>query len=114
VDFKFGSLWGGWCSLEPIGAFGVGLWKNIRKGWEIFLGLSRFEVGDGARTKFWHDMWFGVTALKEAFPILFGIARAKDAFVADNLELLGGSNQWSARFSRKARYWEVDVFTSFF
>jgi hypothetical protein len=31
-----GSLWGGWCSLELGGAFGVGLWKNIRKGWETF------------------------------------------------------------------------------
>jgi hypothetical protein len=30
VDLKFGSLWGGWCSLEPGGAFGMGLWKNIR------------------------------------------------------------------------------------
>jgi hypothetical protein len=29
---KFGSLWGAWCSLEPVGAFGVGLWMNIRKG----------------------------------------------------------------------------------
>jgi hypothetical protein len=32
VDSKFGSLWGGWCSREPVGPFGVGLWKNIRKG----------------------------------------------------------------------------------
>jgi hypothetical protein len=32
MDSKFGNLWGGWCSREPIGAFGVGLWKNIRKG----------------------------------------------------------------------------------
>jgi hypothetical protein len=32
MDSKFGSLWGGWCSFEPLGAFGVGLWKNIRKG----------------------------------------------------------------------------------
>jgi hypothetical protein len=30
---------------------------------------------------------------KEAFPVLFGIACAKDASVADNLELLDGSNQ---------------------
>jgi hypothetical protein len=57
-----------------------------------FLGFSRFEVGDGARTEFWHDLWFGDTVLKEAFPVLFGIARAKDTFVANNLELLGGSN----------------------
>jgi hypothetical protein len=57
VDFKFSSLWGGWCSLEPVGAFGVGLWKNIRKGCETFFGFARFEVGDGVRTKFWHDLW---------------------------------------------------------
>jgi len=53
VESKFGSLWGGWCSREPVGAFGVGLWKNIRKGWEIFSGFTRFEVEDGVRTKFW-------------------------------------------------------------
>jgi hypothetical protein len=84
------------------------------QGWEKFLGLSRFEVGDGPRTKFWHDMWCGDTVLKEAFPVLFGIARAKDASVADNLDLLGGSNQWSVSFSRKVHDWEVDVFASFF
>jgi len=92
----------------------VGLWKNIRKGWEIFIGLFRFEVGDGARTKFWHDMWCGYIVLKEAFPVLFGIARAKDASIADNLELLGGSNQWSVSFSREAHDRKIDVFASFF
>jgi hypothetical protein len=35
VDSKFRSLWGGWCSVEPR-AFGVGLWKNIKKGWDTF------------------------------------------------------------------------------
>jgi hypothetical protein len=70
----------------------VRLWKNIRKGWETFSGFSRFEVGDGARTKFWHDLWCGDTVLKEAFHVLFGIARVKDASIADNLELLGGLN----------------------
>jgi hypothetical protein len=24
VDSKFGSLWGGWCSNEPLGSYGVG------------------------------------------------------------------------------------------
>jgi hypothetical protein len=50
VDSKFGSLWGGWCSLEPVGAFEVGLWKNIRKGRDTFSSFVRFEVGDGVRT----------------------------------------------------------------
>jgi hypothetical protein len=102
VDSKFGSLWGGWRSFELVGAFGVGLWKNIRKRWETFLGFSRFEVGDGVRTKFWHNIWREDTVLKKAFPVLFGVARAKDAYVADNFKLLGGSNQWSVSFSREA------------
>jgi len=40
--------------------------------------------------------------LKEAFPILFGIARMKDASVADNMEVLGGSLQWNVSFVREA------------
>jgi hypothetical protein len=45
VDSKFGSLWGGWCSLEHVGAFGVGLCKNIRKRWETFLVLLNLRWG---------------------------------------------------------------------
>jgi hypothetical protein len=52
VDSKFGSLWGEWCSREPVGAFGVGLWKNIRKGWETYSGFARFEVGMGLGQNF--------------------------------------------------------------
>lgn len=41
MDSKFGSLWGVWCSIEHLshldsGTFGMGLWKNIRRGWRIF------------------------------------------------------------------------------
>jgi hypothetical protein len=34
----------------------VGLWKNIKKGWDTFSGFVRFEVGDGVMTKFWYDL----------------------------------------------------------
>jgi hypothetical protein len=114
VDSKYSSMWGRWCSRGIVGAFGVGLWKNIRKGWETFSRFIRYEVGDGGRTRFWHDLWCGDTVLKEVFPDLFGIARVKDAFVADNMEILGGSIQWNVNFVRKAHDWEVDVFASFF
>jgi len=36
----------------------------------------------------------------EAFPVLFGIARANDAFVAAHLEFYGDSNQWNVSFAR--------------
>jgi len=37
----------------------------------------------------------------------------KDAFVADDLEFLGGFNQWNVSFIREAHDWEVDAFASF-
>jgi len=49
-------------------------------------------VGDGTRISFWYDMWCGDMTLKVAFPALFGIASAKDAFITNNLYYLGGSN----------------------
>lgn len=67
MDSKFGSLWGGWCSLEPAGAFGVGLWKNIRKGLEEFLGLSRFDGGMGLESNFGMICGVGIQFLRKLF-----------------------------------------------
>jgi hypothetical protein len=52
VDSKYGRLWGGWCSLESTGAFGVGLWKNIRKLWVSLSRFTRFVLGDGSKISF--------------------------------------------------------------
>jgi hypothetical protein len=82
--------------------------------YDTFKGFTRFEVGDGTRVSFWHDLWCGDLALKIAFPGLFSIACVKVASVATNFEVLGGSNQWNVSFSREAHDWEVDVFASFF
>jgi hypothetical protein len=39
VDSKFGNSWGGWHSIKSSSAFGVRLWKNIRRGWGEFFVL---------------------------------------------------------------------------
>jgi hypothetical protein len=64
---------GWWCSNEPLQAHGVGLWKNIRRGWGKLSSHTRFEVGEGFNVRFWHDLWCGDMTLKDAFPVLFGI-----------------------------------------
>jgi hypothetical protein len=64
VDSKYGSSWGGWCSNEVHGSYGVSLWKNIRRGWREFSSHTRFEVGDGSKIRFWHDKWYGDRSLR--------------------------------------------------
>jgi hypothetical protein len=49
VDAKYGSTWARWCSLDPPGSYGVGLWKNIKKGWSLFSSHTRLVLGDGFR-----------------------------------------------------------------
>jgi hypothetical protein len=55
VDSKFDNLWGGWCSLELAGVFGVGLWKNIKKRSDKFFSFTSFKVGDGSKIRFWQN-----------------------------------------------------------
>jgi hypothetical protein len=114
VDAKYGSTWASWCSLKPPGSHGVGLWKNIRKGWSLLCSHTKLILGNGSRIRFWDDVWCGEVPLKEAFTVLYDIARDKDAHVADHLVLVSGSYQWDVSFFRAAHDWEVDVLASFF
>ncbi|KAG6708038.1 hypothetical protein I3842_06G060300 [Carya illinoinensis] len=81
INVKYVSLWGGWCSNEVRGAYGVGVWKFIRNGWDDLLGNFRFAVGKGTGIIFWRDIRCGDVALKMVFLSLFRIASDKDAFV---------------------------------
>lgn len=79
--------------MRFVGAYGVGLWKNFKKGWGEFSSHTKFEVGDGFRIKFWYDVWCGDQALKETFIVLFYLARCKDASMVDHLEFSSVTHQ---------------------
>jgi len=79
VDAKYSIDWAGWRSLAPPRSHGVGLWKNIRKGWSLFCKHTSLILGNGSRTRFWDDVWCGELPLKEPFPVLYGIACDKNA-----------------------------------
>jgi hypothetical protein len=33
------------------------VWKHIRRGWGVcFSSFVRFEVGDGTKIRFWHEL----------------------------------------------------------
>jgi hypothetical protein len=81
-----------------MGAFGVGVWKHIRKAWDSFSNFVLFEVGVGSKVTFWHENWCGYRLLKQVFPTLLAIARHKDKWVADNFQCQDGFIQWNILF----------------
>ncbi|KAG6696235.1 hypothetical protein I3842_09G137900 [Carya illinoinensis] len=103
IERKYGGSWGGWCTKEVRGAYGVGLWKHIRQGWGVFSRQTSLRLGEGNRLKFWHDTWYGNCALKELFPTLFRVASAREASVAEVMVVVGNQIQWNINFSKAAQ-----------
>jgi hypothetical protein len=104
VEVKYGSMDGGWCTNQVMGTYGVGVWKHIRRGWECFSKFIKFEVGDGSQISFWHDIWCGDQPLKVSYPELYRIARNKEAWVSDNMQILNEEVHWNVNFfSRSSR-----------
>ncbi|KAG6732890.1 hypothetical protein I3842_01G199300 [Carya illinoinensis] len=103
VEKKYGGLWGDWCTREARGAYGVGLWKHIRRGWGAFSSFTKFHLGTGSRVKFWSDVWCGDRALKDLFPLLFQLASAKNVSVEEVMEVAEGQLLWNVNFSRRGK-----------
>jgi hypothetical protein len=114
VDFKYGSMRGGWCSKEVGGSFGAGVWKCIRRGWDAFPAHVRYEIGNGSKVLFWHDVWCGEILLKTLFSELFLIASGKDAWVEKNMQKQNDTILWNILFTRLVHDWEVEAVSRFF
>jgi hypothetical protein len=114
VEIKYGSMEGDWCTKQVERPFGVGVWKHIRRGWELFSKFIRFEVGDGTRIRFWQDVWCGDQPLKESFSVLFRIARNKEAWVSDHMQITNEEIHWNVQFFREVQDWEVEVVLAFY
>ena len=74
IEAKYGCARGDWISNPVNSPYGVSLWKTISKDWPSFKQFISFDVGDGSRVSFWHDVWCGDRTLKEMYPALFAIA----------------------------------------
>ena len=75
--------------------------------------LLRYDVGDGTRVKFCKHMWCGDCTLKEAFPDLFCLSRARDSSVTEVLCWTGGRIHWNFQFHGAPQDWEEDSFDQF-
>ena len=95
------------------GSFGIGLWKVIRRVWDVIGDNMVYFVGNGKRVRFWKDKWCGDDPLCISFPSLFVISLAKEAWVEDVWNHSGGG-VWAPRFSRRLNDWEVFDVKRFF
>jgi hypothetical protein len=90
VDSKYDNLWVDGVLMRFMGCMVWGFGKmSGRVG--VSFQVIRFEVGDGNKIRFWHDVWCGDQALKEACSDLYSIVCVKDASVDDHLALSSGS-----------------------
>ena len=73
---------------------GCGMWRSIKEGSEKFFGQIMYNVGEGCRVSFWHDLWSGPIPLKELFPAMFACTKSKEAWVSDLVvsTLVGGND----------------------
>ena len=113
VEIKYGSMWGGWCTEEGHGSYGVSVWKSIRKDWGCFVPFISYRVGAGDKVQFWHAIWCSDLPLKVLFPELFSIAREKDASVAALMSFRNGTLHWDVNFSRNLQDWELECLVAF-
>lgn len=90
------------------------MWKNIKRKWGDFSRFVRFEVGSGAKIKFWHNEWCEDLILKTSLPEMFSISRFKEVSMADHLQFSSNIIQWNINFIRPVYDWEVELITLFF
>jgi hypothetical protein len=79
-----------------------------------FANHVRYEVGDGSKVLFWHDVWCGEQPLKNIFPKLFTIACMKDVWVAETMQVHNGCTHWHVLFTWPVEDWEVELVSRFF
>ena len=92
-----------------MGAFGVGVWKEILKvaGW-CWENLA-FKVGKGNKIRFWTDVWCGDIALSQRFSHLFTLAAHRNATIEEMWDQNFGEGGWNLRIIRDFNDWEVEM-----
>uniref|UniRef100_A0A7N2LQI9 Prefoldin subunit 6 n=1 Tax=Quercus lobata TaxID=97700 RepID=A0A7N2LQI9_QUELO len=113
IVVKYGCGWGSWCTRPTNGPYGVGLWKNISRGWPSFSRHILYDIGDGSRVKFWQDCWCGETSLAVCYPKLFRFCRDQEVNVAEIMKFDNRTLFRDVSFFRGVHAWELEVLAGF-
>ncbi|XP_028059361.1 uncharacterized protein LOC114263062 [Camellia sinensis] len=75
---------------------------------EFFKNSIALVIGDGKRTLFWKDKWFGNVCLKDVFPRLYSVTMGNDEFVDLVYSRRADAEAWNLNFRRSLFQWEVE------
>ena len=78
-----------WWSKKSPYAHGVGCWKSILVGLELFKTLVHFKIRNGSRVLSWQDVWCGDRSLNTQFRDLLRMARFRDVMMHQMLSWNG-------------------------
>lgn len=81
--------------------YGFSLWKNIMSLNNAIFQYSKSNIGNGNKTHFWDDIWYGSERLRDKYSFIFAIARNKSAMVneaAGSLFLPLGASRYSGTY----------------
>jgi hypothetical protein len=77
-------------------------WQGLMKAKEWYKKGTKWRIGNGRKTKFWHDVWLEDCPLKNKFPRLFRICRQQDWSVSQLREV-----EWNLDLRRRVGSEEV-------
>ncbi|KAJ0856138.1 hypothetical protein HanRHA438_Chr14g0680971 [Helianthus annuus] len=93
--------------LIPVNNSIPGVWKDIGSVDEILrktgIGIAdklKVTVGNGAKTRFWKDVWLSQTALCDEFPDIFRLAKNKEVSVAECFAGHNSNRRWAWEWVR--------------
>ena len=78
----------------------MGLWKDILKESSWISGNWKYIIGNGARVKFWLDLWCCNTTHTLSFPALFKVVANKEDTVVEVWDHYVGNGSWKFNFLR--------------
>lgn len=84
-----------------------GPWREIKRMateqapvQQAFFNNLSIRVGDGSRTRFWHDPWLQNVPLKERYSALFHVSSQREALVVDVGWFEGDTWRWALAWQR--------------
>ena len=114
IKCKYDTLRGDWRTKDIVHSHGSSLWKGIMRVWRDLYTHVSYQLGNGSKIRFWHDVWCGQMSFRDKFPELFALATYQEASVEEcwSPSLVGGS--WLPLFRRGAQDWELEAFVELF